>query len=425
MDNDDKSLTEYSRRPHITNDSKRPRLGETLSDAFLPREAALLRQAYRLNESVLPREWHAFLDVVSGGHFGKKNAILSGGSQIVRFCAEQLLVERALSKGVAVVILHCGNPYFRQYGNPVQLPGKQSGTFAPLASTTPMEAAEILTKIGISAMNLPNLMGFWKLVTEISALADGVVSLSRLIDLPLFHIQDYLVSSKIIPSDRKTEFINLYDRVADMVDDAQLLLSELQDLPQSDPGGISYSLADIVDVGGMVCIDIVSDSNAVYKELCFAELERLMRRGRRFVLLLENIGLTGGNTSYADRMLLHNSGEVTLLYGSDDAHVAVKANQELFQCLVGGSNSAVVLRHNNAGSAKQWEAYFGQYYHLETDISASNAKETFALFNRTNTSGVTARRELRSLIPARMITELNDGQAIIKTADGKLWFSVL
>ncbi len=409
----------------LHSDKHRVSFGDLLTDAIVPPGVALSRQVNRQNQSVLPSRVCNFADIVAGGHFGKHNVIISGGDHQARSTATKLLVERAMGRGVAVFIVHCGNPYYSQMiKTPVYIPEKGHGIFSPFSSIGNDNAALLLTKIGSSTMNIPNIIGLWKLVTELAALEEGRMSLKALMKIPIFDLQNYILESHKIPSNRQMEFINLYSRVAEKVDDAQLLLSYLSDLPLGNPFNYpEYSMEDIVDGGGIVSIDIVSDSNRLYKEICFAELEQLMRNGKQFVLVLDNIKFLGIENSYTDMVMLQNNNKTTLIYTSDDVHVSLKAKPELFQTMVGGVSSVVVLRHNSAQSAIQWEEYFGKYYHMSVEMNTSHSKESFRFFSQTQTSGMTSKQELRSLVPAKMINEQGANRAIVKTADGETWLS--
>jgi len=400
--------------------------GNSFSDLFLPKDAALRRKVERQNMSVLPDRAYPLSDIVNGGYFGSNNVVISGGNSAVRFETERLLVERALlGFKVPTIIIHSGNPCFLQrYKTPVRLPGNVCGIYSPLASMSPDEAATTLTRVGSSTLGLPNIMGFWKLVTSLAEMIHGSVSLGNIRQFPLYDLQRFIMEKA--PPERQMEFVNLYDRVADKIDDAQLLLSELSELPLDNPFNQRvFSLNDVVRGGGMVCIDIVSDSNTLYKELCFAEIDRMMRNGQRFVLVAENIQVLAKDGSYTDRVLVNNNEGISLVYGAEDVFTAAQSKPEFFQRITGGSSNTIVYRHNSSQSAKQWEEYFGQYYHVAADMSVTTSRDTFQFFNQTNTSGMSTKQELRSIIPERMILDQNEGCAVVKTAGGELWFSMV
>ena len=405
-----------------TKQNDKPR--SLFTDVFLPRDAAIRKRAERQNASILPNSVNHLSDIVNSGYFGSNNVIISGGNSSIRFETERLLVERALLKfQIPTIIIHSGNPSFIQrYKTPVRMPGNTFGLYSPLASLSPDEAATTLTRVGTSTLGLPNIIGFWKLVASFAYMLDGFVSLNNIRQFPLYDLQRYIMEKT--PPEHQMEFVNLYDRVADKIDDAQLFLSELAELPLdiSDTQQL-YSLAEVVNGGGMVCIDIVSDSNILYKELCFAEIERMMRNGERFILIAENIQILDKDNSYTDRVLLNNNDGITIVYGSEDIYTAVHSKAEFFQRITGGNSNVIAYRHSSSQSAKQWEEYFGQYYHVAADINVTSSQESFKLFNKTNTSGVSTKQELRSIIPAKMITDQPDGRAIARTAGGELWFS--
>ena len=279
----------------------------------------------------------------------------------------------------------------------------------------------MLTRVGTSALGVSNLMGFWKLVIGITHMLDGFISLNSIQNYPLYELQAF-ITERMAP-ERQMEFLNLYDRVAEKMDEAQLVMNELNEIPFDNPQNMPlYSLTDVIDGGGMACIDIVSDNNTFYKELCFIEIEKLIRSGRRFVLITENIKVLADDNAYTDKVLLNNNAHVTRVFGAEDVHAAVRSKTELFQRLSSGNCNAVVFRHNSAQSAKQWEEYFGQYYHVAADVNITKSNETFKFFSQTHSKSVTAKQELRSVIPTRMIMEQDEGQAIVKTSGGDLWF---
>jgi hypothetical protein len=395
-----------------------------LAAIFIPKEKHLRQLVERHNSAEKPIGYKCFSDL-SEKYFSEPiNTIISGGTQDTRFVVEQFCLEQALTiHKMPVVVVHCGNNCFSsRYRDSAMLPGGTRGTYSPLNEMRPMEIATIITEVGRKCIDLPNLLAFWSFLFDLIAEGGQNITLNNLINFPWHNDIDIVgyLNERGVATVRQAPIALRYRAVSGMVGDARLLLSKLSQCMPAANNLPQYSLKEIVNGKGLAVIDLLSNTNTVYKELCFAEIDMLVRSGAKFLLVLEGVSLVGKG-SVVDEVLLRTGDLMPLIYAADDIFTMATGREDFFHVLTGKNANAVVLRHISASNAKQWEEYLGAYYHKKIEIGGSKTRHTMQVFNDSSTESFSISEERRSIVTSNEIVQLQESEAFIKTvADGRL-----
>ena len=346
------------------------------------------------------------------------NTIISGGSVKNRAIAEYSLIRRAQQLGLPIVVVHSGNRYMKS-GVELNYQSGDIGYYDPLIGKDSDSFADILTDLASNLLQSGNdLFGLWALVADILLMQDEPITLARLASFRCTDIPQVLADmagAGTISSEQRFEYTNRYGSVNSSIHEAQRVLAKLKFLPSPPEGAELCSLEDILSAGGIASIDIISDTNDVFKEICFADIDRVMKQGRNFLLIVENLSFLK-RESHVDNVLLRNSGNMSLLFAADDVPSMTQESDEHFQTLVSGQTNIMILNHSSAASARKWSDYLGQQYVTQVERNTGTSKENTSLLKKTNSSGITVKEERRDIVPPESITRLLDYQSYVLEA---------
>ena len=105
--------------------------------------------------------------------------------------------------------------------------------------------------------------------------------------------------------------------------------------------------------------DLLSDSNAVLKELVFADINKLTEISK-FWVITEGISFIGKQESKVDTVFTRNQNNITLVYSGDDVpQLALQAEKD-FETLTGGKSQLLLFAHSSNASARMWADHFGE-----------------------------------------------------------------
>lgn len=402
-------------------------MGSIFDSLFKSKDAYLRDEINAQNRRNLPAMPKVFVDAFCSQFYSEMhNTIISGGTIENRAIVEYALIKQAQQIGLPVIILHCGNRFMKS-GVVLKSRTERICYYDPIVGKDSDEIADLLTDLASNLLQgKGELFGFWSLVTDLLALQGEPVSLERLVKFRCDRIPEILgdlAEANLINNARRMEFTNRYGSVSSSMHDAQRLLTKLKSYPIHSEGANAHSLEDVLHAGGIASIDLVSDTNDILKELCFTDIDRIMKQGRNFLLIVEELSFLK-RESHVDTVLLRNSGNMSLLYAANDVPAMTQESEEHFQTLVSGHTNVMILKHNSAASAKKWSDYLGQHYIQRVEQSIGTSKENLNLIKKTNTNNITVREERRDIVPSESITQLLEYQSYVLEASERQIFKV-
>jgi len=346
------------------------------------------------------------------------NTIISGGTGVNRALVEYNFIQQAQRLGLPVIILHAGNSFMKS-GVGTSAGTGSIGYYDPIIGKDSDEVADLLTDLSSNLLQGKNeLFGMWSLVMDILFIQNERVTLDSLVKFRCDRIPDILgemTESNILSNSKRMEYINRYGAVSSCAHEAQRLITKLKSYPLGDGYETAHSLDTVLAEGGIASIDLISDTNDVLKEICFTDIDRIMRQGRQFLLIVESLSFLKRD-SHVDNVLLRNSGNMSLLFAANDVPAMTQESEEHFQTLVSGHTNIMLLKHNSAVSAKKWSDYLGQHYVQQVDQSIGTSKENVSLLKKTNSTNITIKEERRDILPSESIIRLLPHQSYVLEA---------
>ena len=403
-------------------------MGNILGSLFKSKDAYLREQIDNRNKQNLPAMPKVVLDSFCQTFYTQMhNTVISGGTMENRAIVEYAIIRQAQELGLPVIIIHSGNRFMKS-GVSVKSVEHNIGYYDPLIGKEPDEIADLLTDLSSNMLQGRNdLFGLWSLIADILILQGGTITLEGLVKFRCDKIPEILgemAENNSINNTKRVEYTNRFGSVGSCSHEAQRLLTKLKSFPLYTEETTAHSLDDVINNAGIASIDIVSDTNDVMKELCFIDINRIMKRGKTFLLIAEGISLLK-KESHVDNVLLRNSSGMSLLFAADDVPAMTQESEEQFQTLVSGHTNVVILKHNSAASATKWSDYLGQHYIQQVEQSIGTSKENLSLLKRTNSSNITVRQERRDIVPSEHITQLQGHQSYVLEATERQILKVL
>ncbi|GFH42491.1 hypothetical protein Hs30E_10420 [Lactococcus hodotermopsidis] len=394
-------------------------MGRIVDSLFKSKDAYLRGEIDARNKRNLPAMPKVVIDSFCSQYYTEMhNTIISGGMIENRAIVEYALIKQAQQLGLPVVILHSGNRFMKSGVGLASSIGSIC-YYDPIVGKDSDEIADILTDLASNLLQGKNdLFGLWSLVVDVLSLQGEPVTLERLVKFRCDRIPEVLgemAEKNSISNAKRIDYTNRFGSVSACAHEAQRLLTKLKSYPLYTEGATPHSLEDVLNEGGIASIDIVSDTNDVLKELCFTDIDRIMKLGRNFLLIVEGVSFLK-RESHVDNVLLRNSGNMSLLFAANDVPAMTQESDEHFQTLVSGHTNVMILKHNSAASAKKWSDYLGQHYIQQVEQSIGTSKENLSLIKKTNTSNITVREERRDIVPTESITRLLDYQSYVLEA---------
>ena len=342
------------------------------------------------------------------------NWILSGGSVVDRSMATASLLMKARQLGLSVVALHCSNPFFGAQAQS-RLWNEALQVYDPLSGKTPTQIADILTDVGVNALEADKrIFVLIELVAEILAASAETATLSTVLDFPINSLLkrlEILESDDVISPKQRKDFTDRYSGAAsECVAETRRLFSRLKNAWKAQPQAQRYvSLQEAIDAQKIISFDLVTDTNPVLKELLFSDINAAMQRGSRFLLIADGLSILGKDSANTDMVLLRNHDNISLVYSAADVPQMAMHKDEYFYTLTGGIANLVLFRHNNAESAKKWSNFFGQEWAEITGTTVTDTREKYTFFQ--GSTGTTESKQWQRIdkFPPERFTDIPFG----------------
>jgi len=345
------------------------------------------------------------------------NWILSGGSVVDRSMAITSLLVKARQLGLAVVALHCSNPFFALQTQS-RLWREQLPIYDPLAGKSPTQIADILTDVGVNALDTDKrIFVLIELVAEIIAASEESITLPNVLGFPintLLKRLETLEADDTITAKQRKEFTDRYSGAAsECVAETRRLFSRLKNAWTSQQKAQQYtSLQEAISARQIISFDLVTDTNPVLKELLFSDINAAMQRGSRFLLIADGLSILGKDNANTDMVLLRNHDNISLVYSAADVPQMAMHKDDYFYTLTGGMANLILFRHNNAESAKKWSGFFGQEWAEITGTTVSDSKEKYTFFKGSTSTAVTTNMQRIDKLPPEYFTDIPFDQGL-------------
>lgn len=174
-------------------------------------------------------------------------------------------------------------------------------------------------------------------------------------------------------------------------------------------------MAQVVELGGLASIDLVSDSNLAAKELCFLALRRLMENGRRFLVVCDGLSLSE-QTVQMEQFLRGAASGVRFLISGPDVPVQLQARPGLMESVMksgdGGAN-AVIFFHTSHTGKEFWLQYLGSYRHRYLEQSYSRTKDSAAVLRHSEGHSAVIKEETRGVLEEEELRTMPENQAVV------------
>ena len=354
------------------------------------------------------------------------NFVISGGNSDDRNRALYSMIRWAKTLGLPVIVLHTSNPCLSErhlsplWGQPVSI-------YDPLLNKDSDAIADLLADVGRNVLELePGIAVLIRLVADILLEESAELTLSRFLAFPLHKIMPELArmeEEEIIDAEQRKEYVRRLQGKADVhVDGLARLVSRLRNawrLYMDTPHPVT-GIEQAISGNGVISVDLVTDTNSIMKELCFADIDLAMQRGAHFVLVSDGLSFSSVERSHTDAVLLHNHGNISLIYSAADVPQMVLHKDEVFNTLVGGQVNLILFRHINANSAKKWSDFFGQEWVQFIETSEGLSRQNTKFFEKTHSTNTSTRTERADRFPPETFTEMPAGQgkAYLMDSDG-------
>ncbi len=133
---------------------------------------------------------------------------------------------------------------------------------------------------------------------------------------------------------------------------------------------VNMEIADRYDKALM--IDVLMDNNEVLINVILNEVEYMISKGRRILLVLD--GISPVASDMLKKFLNRNDSTCSMLLSGEDVFSLFEGEERSFYSFLGKCSKVVISNHASAYSCDKWSDYIGTYE--KQDITISNSSHT-------------------------------------------------
>ena len=287
------------------------------------------------------------------------NLIISGGKALDRFQAITSILNEAYSQRIPTIVLHSGFAPFNHF--------TQDTYFDPCIGTDSDEIAEFLTDAAANAMNIDSVVhSSIKFMVDVLKAVNENITLADVVKFPcddVISLLDDYKEREQITSSQYDKFKQRYNNPAirDNILRVVPLLSKLKPLTQRSGTAQPINLQQAVTERRILFFDLLTDSNAVLKELVFSAINKLTEVSK-FWVITEGISFMGKAESKVDTVFTKNRNNITLVYSGDDVPALTSQTEQTFNTLTGSNSQLLLFAHTAGSSAIRWSEHFGEEF---------------------------------------------------------------
>ena len=337
-----------------------------------------IAQANQMNQGITeynPSQIEAFFE----DNEPLSNVVLSGGDNTYRSRAIARIADCAQTIGTGAVIIHVANHALEQqirtyFGSQAAIINGSNPVYDPFLG---LSNAEIIKMVVSSTKKGFEIQGQGRYYIE--GMCDFIRSKktqpygAMLISCPHFQLVDKIdeaeqnglisattakaLSSQIMQGSSEKGNIEYFFQA--FGSEAQSILASNSNIVQS------ISIRSAVGNNRVICLDITSPANSELISIVISEIELLLSRGKKVMLLADNISLA---SSAAYQAMIHRSGVDCLVsLSADDVFALFNGEEKNFYAFTGNSSKVVASKHTSAYSCQKIADVFGSYDKIEVN----------------------------------------------------------
>lgn len=363
------------------------------------------------------------------------NTVISGGRMADRGYVELSLMRMARQAGggrdpMPVFAIYQNNPVLEDNLNSirgnVRLPGHCWGRLEPFAGMHDSEIADRLYSAagkidGSATTKLRELFLIGCDLLRLKNIRPGIKELGALEWRNLHEEINRLVSDKAIDSREAMRLLAKLDELKNELMQADYFMYRLlKDYGGAIPADTEpVSFEDVLERNAIAGISLSAGMECL-RELYFLCLIELMRRGKKFLLVIDSLAIPQEG-SYMRQLLNEKSSSCAVVLSYDDVPALLRKD---FESFVPSGTNILLFSHQSGASAEVWANYLGKSYEMIESETYTESRERFSVFDKQISRGRSRQQELRHKIPTSDIQEMPAGVALVQpgTPASDCWY---
>ncbi len=339
-------------------------------------------------------------------------SVISGGTQRSRNAALWELLRHSIDGSIPVFILHAGNTALQRVlmhggsGN-VYLP--RSGQNSELLFFSGLNEDDIALILNGAAQwyfgRNAQMLGAVKCGCQLLEAVGETPSLWRLAHFPWESSNDFLERHK--GSVNVTDAMKTIAAESAGFKDASVFFKNLKSLLPPEPHS-GIGLQGVLDNGGIVCLDVGSESNLLMAEVMLSLLNRIKQAGYPFLLVVDTLPFR--KDSLLKELTGSRDSRNPTIYLSPNVFGTGLSAEELKPILKYPAN--LILFHHPQNDAADWSKFFEDVTYFREDVTVGETRERFGLKGSTNRS-TTRTEATHRFLDSRELTGLPNGVALV------------
>lgn len=317
-----------------------------------------------------------------------ENMVFSGGAENLRFRALSMAIDIAMNKNVVPVILHCNNRelernMWNSFGDKVGFVNPNCPFYDPFIGKDRRELSRIV---------FDSATRNYRLRAEAKYYIEGVFeylqSRNALPCLEMFFTCPHSdLLNKIGEAEKKNmlstelagKITSLLIQGKSQIPDIENFFSALEHQGKNifaNTNNVSSHRVVNIDLAARynkaLMIDVLMDSNDVLINVIMNEVEYLVSKGRKILLILD--GISPNSSDVLKKYFNRNDSLCRIIISGDDVFSLFSGEERAFFSFLGKCSKVVISNHSSAYSCDKWSDYLGTYE--KQDISFSSSSST-------------------------------------------------
>ena len=368
------------------------------------------------------------IDFIWGPEAGPENTIVSGGHPDQRARALVPFILKSQQDRLPVVVLHTGNYCLEDVVKENSLACEfisQSNLYYDGFRAMPIEDMVYLLFETMPDGTNPNAESLLTALLTILLHTEGKISFDNLAAFPLLKLMDILNNLKYdgeITSDEFEDIKREYAAGSSEIGAVRIFLNKLSRQAENvfgKPRDISGNVKKILNVNGIIAIDIGTSGNDIIFSYILNHLKHLQYAGKNFAMVLDGIAISKFpqicDMLHGRAFAVSHTDFVSSLYGGE------KRGQDLFAEITGAVSANVLFAHKSGTSCQKWSEHLGRYHKIRIKMNITQAS---GFLTSANQRGISVDEADEPRVRAETISMLPDSMACIHNKNGTLFAEI-
>ena len=158
-------------------------------------------------------------------------------------------------------------------------------------------------------------------------------------------------------------------------------------------------------------IDIQTSTNSLLINLLMSEAEMLVMRGRKVMVIADNIQQSDGNL--LQNFLKKSSSNCSIVLSADDVFSSFGGEENAFFAFIGKCSRVILSKHSSAYSCQKWADYIGYYDKQEISTSYSQNANFVGHWGLSSTSSANVSVKRENIVKPEDIQRFEVNEALI------------